>query len=153
MFKQSLPSVEQFAAYLDGNLSQSDMRHFSQMAEQDNVLRQLLDASTEIDNTLAGFTEYDLQIPSEIMGSDFELPMIPAEGVSPFVSLSQDSMDDMPAVAECADEDMSMYSETNQEEHLIAGNVIHDSSTLSMPNDDTFSDNIKDLSNSFSEDL
>ena len=70
MLKHSLPSIEQFAAFLDGNMSQSDMIHFSQMAEQDNVLHKLLDASSEVDNTLADFMESDLQLPSEIMGLD-----------------------------------------------------------------------------------
>ena len=152
MFKQSLPSVEQFAAYLDGNLSQNDMMHLTRMAEQDNVLHKLLDASTEVDNTLAGLTESDLQLPSEIMGLDFELPEIPAEGVSPLITLSPEPMDNI-FVAACADEDVSMLPEFEHEEHLIAGDTMHDNSTLSMPNDDLLDNNFEDLSNSFSEDL
>ena len=152
MFKQSLPSVEQFAAYLDGNLSQNDMMHLTRMAEQDNVLHKLLDASTEVDNTLAGLTESDLQLPSEIMGLDFELPEIPAEGVSPLITLSPEPMDNI-FVAACADEDVSMLPEFEHEEHLIAGDTMHDNTTLSMPNDDLLDNNFEDLSNSFSEDL
>lgn len=76
MLKHSFPSIEQFAAYLDGNLSQSEMQQFSQLAEQDSVLHQLLDASSVVDDTLAGFTDSDLQLPQEIIGSDFELPHI-----------------------------------------------------------------------------
>ena len=152
MFKQSLPSVEQFAAYLDGNLSQNDMMHLTRMAEQDNVLHKLLDASTEVDNTLAGLTESDLQLPSEITGLDFELPEIPAEGVSPLITLSPEPMDNI-FVAACADEDVSMLPEFEHEEHLIAGDTMHDNTTLSMPNDDLLDNNFEDLSNSFSEDL
>lgn len=152
MFKQSLPSVEQFAAYLDGNLSQNDMMHLTKMAEQDNVLHKLLDASTEVDNTLAGLTESDLQLPSEITGLDFELPEIPAEGVSPLITLSPEPMDNI-FVAACADEDVSMLPEFEHEEHLIAGDTMHDNTTLSMPNDDLLDNNFEDLSNSFSEDL
>ena len=88
MFKQSLPSIEQFAAFLDGNLSQSEMLQFSQFAEHDGALHQLLDASSVVDNTIAGFTDSDLQLPPEIVGSDFELPTIPAEGISPLVTLT-----------------------------------------------------------------
>ena len=152
MFKQSLPSVEQFAASLDGNLSQNDMMHLTRMAEQDNVLHKLLDASTEVDNTLAGLTESDLQLPSEIMRLDFELPEIPAEGVSPLITLSPEPMDNI-FVAACADEDVSMLPEFEHEEHLIAGDTMHDNTTLSMPNDDLLDNNFEDLSNSFSEDL
>lgn len=152
MLKHSLPSVEQFAAYLDGNLSQNDMIHFSQMAEQDNVLHQLLDASSEVDNTLTDFMESDLQLPSEIMGLDFELPTIPAKEVSSLITLEPKPMDNI-FIAACADEDMSIFSKNDHEEHLITGDIMHDDTTLSMPNDDTLSDNTEDLSNSFSEDL
>lgn len=76
MYKHSLPSIEQFAAYLDGNLSQSEMLQFSQLAEHESALHQLLDASSVVDNTLASFTDSDLQMPLEIMGEDFSLPNI-----------------------------------------------------------------------------
>ena len=76
MFKHSLPSIEQFAAYLDGNLSQSEMQQFSQLAEHESALHQLLDASSVVENTFASFTDSDLQLPPEIMGNDFFLPDI-----------------------------------------------------------------------------
>lgn len=152
MFKQSLPSVEQFAAYLDGNLSQSEMQQFSQMVTQDNVLHKLLDASSEVDKTLADFTESDLQLPSEIMGLDFELPEIPAEGASPLITVAPEPMDNI-FVAACADEDMSMFPEIEHEEHLIAGDIMNDNATPSIPNDDLLDNHLEDLSNSFSEDL
>ncbi len=76
MHKHSLPSIEQFAAYLDNNLSQSDMQQFSQLAEHDGALHQLLDASDAVDDTIAGFTDTDLQLPPEISNQDFELPEI-----------------------------------------------------------------------------
>lgn len=74
MHKHSLPSIEQFAAFLDGNLSQSEMQQFSHLAEHDSMLHQLLDANAMVDNTLASFTDFDLQLPNEIIGSDFDLP-------------------------------------------------------------------------------
>lgn len=152
MLKHSLPSVEQFAAYLDGNLSQGDMIHFSQMAEQDNVLHQLLDASSEVDNTLTYFMESDLQLPSEIMGLDFELPTIPAKEVSSLITLEPKPMDNI-FIAACADDDMSIFSKNDHEEHLITGDIMHDDTTLSMPNDDSLDNHIEDLSNLFSGDL
>lgn len=152
MFKQSLPSVEQFAAYLDGNLSQSDMIHFSKMAEHDNVFHKLLDASTEVDNTLADFMESDLQLPSEIMGLDFELPTIPAKEVSSLITQAPKPMDNI-FIAACADEDMSIFSKIDHEEHIITGDIMHDNTTLTMPNDDSLDNRIEDLSNLFSGDL
>ena len=152
MFKHSLPSIEQFAAYLDGNLSQSEMQQFSQLAEHDSSLHQLLDASSVVDNTLAGFTDSDLQLPPEIVGSDFELPTIPAEGISPLVTLSPEPMDDvLVAAATCAD-DISMFSDVNPEDHLTVGGELHDEPSHLMPEDDGFGSG-DDLSSSLPDDL
>lgn len=91
MHKHSLPSIEQFAAFLDGNLSQSEMLQFSHLAEHDSMLHQLLDANAMVDNTLASFTDSDLQLPNEIIGSDFDLPDV--ENVN-FLPIAGDSFSD-----------------------------------------------------------
>lgn len=153
MFKHSLPSIEQFAAFLDGNLSQSEMQQFSQQAEHDGVLHQLLDASTTVDNTIEGFTDSDLQFPPEIVGSDFELPTIPSGGISPLVTLSPEPMDDvLVAAAACADEDISMFSDVNPEDHSTIGGELHDDPSHLMPEDDGFGGS-DDLSGSLPDDL
>ncbi len=153
MHKHSLPSIEQFAAFLDGNLSQSEMLQFSQQAEHDSVLHQLLDANSAVDNTLAGFTDSDLQLPPEIDGSDFELPTIPTEGISPLVTLTPEPLDGMFVDAAASeDEDSSMFSDVNHEDHLTIGGESHDESSHLMPENDGFS-NGDDLSNSLPDDL
>lgn len=153
MFKHSLPSIEQFAAYLDGNLSQSEMQQFSQLAEHDGALHQLLDASSVVDNTLAGFTDADLQLPNEIIGSDFELPTIPAESISPLVTLTPEPMDDMlVAAAACANDDISMYSDVNPEDHSTIGGELHNEPPQLIPEDNGFG-NSDDVSSSLSDDL
>lgn len=153
MFKHSLPSIEQFAAYLDGNLSQSEMQQISQLIEHDSVLNQLINASDAVDDTIADFTDADLQLPPEIIGSDFQLPTIPAEGISPLVTLSPDPMDDMlVAAAACADEDISMFSDVNPEDHSSIGGSLHDEPSHLMPEDDGFGSN-DDLSGLLPDDL
>lgn len=154
MFKHSLPSIELFAAYLDGNLSHSEMRQFSQLAEHDSTLHRLLDASSVIDDTIENFTNIDLQLPSDLIGSDFELPTIPADGVSQLVTLSPEPMDDMLVAAVAyANEDVSMFSDVNQEDHLtIGGELQHDDPSRLMPEDDGFDGN-DNLSVSLSDDL
>lgn len=152
MFKHSLPSIEKFAAFLDGNLSQSEMQQFSQMVEHDNELHQLLDASKVVDNTIAGFTDTDLELPPEIAGSSFEIPSIPADGISPLVTLTPEPIDDMLVAAACADEDISMFSDDNLEDHSCIGNELTDDSSHLIPGDDNF-DRDDDLSSSFPDDL
>ncbi len=152
MFKHSLPSIEQFAAFLDGNLSQSEMQQFSHLAEHDSTLQQLLNASTVIENTQNSFTDSDLQLPSEISGLDFVLPQIPESGISQFVNLSPEPMDDMTIAVSCADEDVSIFSYENQEEHINLDDEINNESSFTMPDNNGF-DNNDDLSNSFTDDI
>jgi hypothetical protein len=153
MLKHSFPSIEQLAAFLDGNLSQSEMQQLSQMAEHDSVLHQLLDASAVVDNTLAGFTDADLKLPPEIERENFDLPVIPTEGISQLITLSPEPMGDMlVAASACADEDVSMFSTANQEGHITIEEELPDDNSHLIPESDGF-DNSNDPSSTFLEDL
>lgn len=152
MFEHSLPSIEQFAAFLDGNLSPNEMQQFSHWAEHDNTLHRLLDADTVVDNSIAGFTDSELQLPSEISESDFELPTISGYGISQLVNLSPEPMDDMIIAASCADDGTSMLSYENQEEHIDLDAEINGESSFTMPENTGF-DNSEDISNSLSDNL
>ena len=151
MLNNTLPSIEEFAAFLDGNLSQSEMHRFSQFAVHDGALTRLLNANSVVDETINGFTDADLQLPSDLVGVDFELPTIPIENVSTLVSLSPEPVDAM-HVAACADDDVSMFPEINQDDHTTIGDDMHDDSSLTMPDNGGF-DNDDDLSCSFSDNI
>lgn len=64
------------AAFLDGNLSSSEMQDISSLIDNDASLKQIVGASARIDDTIGSYTESDLQMPPEIMGEDFSLPDI-----------------------------------------------------------------------------
>ena len=76
MDKQLLPSIEKFAAYLDGNLSQDEMLQFSHLATNNEELMNLIDANATVEETLASYDDADLHIPEEFAGWDFKLPEI-----------------------------------------------------------------------------
>ena len=65
MDKQLLPSIEKFAAYLDGNLSQDEMLQFSQLATHNEDLMNLIEANAAVNETLASCNETDLQLPAQ----------------------------------------------------------------------------------------
>lgn len=69
-------SIEKMAAFLDGNLSSSEMQGISSLIDNDASLKQIVGASARIDDTIGSYTESDLQMPPEIMGEDFSLPDI-----------------------------------------------------------------------------
>ena len=148
----SLPSIEEFAAFLDGNLSANDMQQFTQWAAHDDALHQLLHANSVVDDTLDGLTDADLQLPADLMNADFELPEIPSsDDASMLVSLSPEPMDDK-LVAACADDDVSMFSGIDQDDHTNTVDDMHDDSSLATSHDDGFG-NSDDLSDTFSDNI
>lgn len=145
MHKHSLPSIEKFAAYLDGNLSQSEMQQFSQMAEHDDALQELLNASSIVDDTIAGFSDADLQLPTEIAGSSFEIPTISAEALSQLVTLTPGSHDELiVAAVASADEDISQLTASIPDDNIGVPNspdssFNHFSGDNGLDNGDDFS--------------
>ena len=152
MLNHTLPSIEEFAAFLDDNLSANDMQQFSDLAAHDGALHQLLHVNSIVDDTLDGFTDADLQLPKDLVNTDFELPTIPpAEVASTLISLSPEPTGDM-FVATCEDDDISMSSDINQDDQTSIGEDMHDNSSLTMPDNDGF-DNNDDLFGSFSDNI
>ena len=148
----SLPSIEEFAAFLDGNLSANDMQQFTQLAAHDDALHQLLHANSVVDDTLDGLTDADLQLPADLMNADFELPEIPSsDDASMLVSLSPEPVDDM-LVAACADDDVSMFSGIDQDDHTNTVDDMHDDSSLATSHDDGFG-NSDDSSDTFFDNI
>jgi len=153
MVKHSLPSIEQIAAFLDGNLPESEMKQFSQLTEHNDVLHQLLDASSVVDETMSNFTDSDLQLPPELEGSSFEIPTIPTSGLSELVSLSPEPSDfsQLAAVAACADEDVTQFSQSDDDYNFGISGQMDEQINLSPRSDGI--GNEDDFSTSFPEDM
>lgn len=78
MHKDFVPplSIEEFAAYLDGNLTESGMEHVSSVISNSEYLGDIAEVSCSINDAI----EQDLQegdlLPSELSNMDFEIPDI-----------------------------------------------------------------------------
>ena len=151
MDKHILPSIEQFAAFLDGNLSESEMLQFSQLAEHDNVLHQLLDASSVVDETISNYSDSDLQLPPEIVGSSFSIPTIPTSGISEFGTLGPEPIESLGMVASsaCAEGEVSQYSPNGNDDQYGISNPEDGTVNLSpessgLGTDDEFSSQFPD---------
>lgn len=108
MDRHSFPSIEKFAAFLDGNLSQSEMEQISKLAEHDNTLNQLLDASSVIDDTLASYDE--IVLPDEIANQDFELPNLGIYSDNNIMSNIEEISDSMEQTRQtCIEEAQKQY--------------------------------------------
>ena len=149
MLSHTLPSIEEFAAFLDGNLSRNEMLQFSEIAVNNDALRQLLDANSVINETLNNMTEADLQLPSDLAETDFDLPTLLPGEVSALVALSPEPVDDV-LVAACVADEISAFSDIEQDDHVIIGEGMYNDSSQTTPDDNGF-DSSGDLSDSFFE--
>lgn len=80
--------VEEFAAYLDGNLSEDGMARVTSIIAGDASMQDLAEASQLVADTMEGYSAFDLELPEEIANLDFNLPEI--ENVDNF-SVAADS--------------------------------------------------------------
>lgn len=146
MHKHLLPSIEKFAAFLDGNLSQSEMQQFTQLAEHNEAMHQLLDACLQVDETIASYTDEDIQLPPEIISPLFEIPDVSADGIVHHVPLTSESEDDeLLPIAACADEYLTQIATDITEENTEIPDIL-ENPIQATPETGVFEDR-NDLSN------
>lgn len=89
-------SIEEFAAFLDGNLSEEDMMAVSAVIDSDEHLVQILDSTIESDDSLnAIMPTEEVVIPDILNDSDFELPEITINTDDEVVLLAAAEHDDV----------------------------------------------------------
>ena len=67
-------SIEEFAAYLDGNLSDDEMKAVSSVIANDDAMQDIVLNSQTIDETLSNCEPLDLMLPDNLSSIDFEIP-------------------------------------------------------------------------------
>lgn len=72
-------SIEEFAAYMDGNLSDDEMQRIGSVIENDESMQGVIDSMEQSELTLSEYTPDDLQLPKEIAGDGFEVQEIKKE--------------------------------------------------------------------------
>lgn len=69
-------SIEEFAAYMDGNLSEDEMQRVGSVIENDETMQGVMDSMEQSELTLAEYEQEDMQLPEEIIGDMFPIPNI-----------------------------------------------------------------------------
>lgn len=92
------------AAFLDGNLSASEMQGISSLIDNDASLQRFMDASSVIDESISAFSMSDMDLPQELQTLDFNLPSLDLD-FHGLVTLSPEPLPfpDNMMVAACAD--------------------------------------------------
>lgn len=97
-------SIEKMAAFLDGNLSASEMQSISSLIDNDASLKRFMDASSVIDESISAFSMSDKDLPQELQTLDFDLPSLDVD-FHGLVTLSPEPLPfpDNMMIAACAD--------------------------------------------------
>lgn len=69
-------SIEEFAAYLDGNLTEDGMNKVASSIQSDKFLRNISSDSINIDDSIANYESKGQTVPDNIASDDFEIPDI-----------------------------------------------------------------------------
>ena len=69
-------SIEEFAAYMDGNLSDDEKQRIGSVIENDETMQGVMDSMEQSELTLAEYGQEDMQLPKEIVDGEFDLPDI-----------------------------------------------------------------------------
>ncbi|MCD8235834.1 MAG: hypothetical protein LUD00_04100 [Prevotellaceae bacterium] len=67
-------SIEEFAAYLDGNLSDKEMERISSVVENDDVMQDVMDEMEQSELTFAEYGQEDVLLPEVLEEIDFFIP-------------------------------------------------------------------------------
>ena len=78
MHKDFVPpvSIEEFAAYLDGNLTEDGMNEIASAIHADDSLQDIMSSCHTIDDTIANYEPLQLTAPKDISSTDFEIPQM-----------------------------------------------------------------------------
>lgn len=121
-------SVEEFAAYLDGNLSEEDTERVYSIIEQNDTMRDVMNCIELSDNALEEQSAYGTEIPDDILNSEFEIPDV---GLS--IPLNNDYTDVV-----------LNFDDTSMEIAALYENNYNDDNELLNETEDGFNDDITD---------
>ena len=78
MYKDFVPpvSIEEFAAYLDSNLTEDGMNEVAFAINSEDNLHAIMSSCQTVDDTLANYEPLQLTVPDEISTMDFEIPNV-----------------------------------------------------------------------------
>lgn len=69
-------SIEEFAAYLDGNLTEDGMNEVASAILSNDSLQNIMSSCCAIDDTIVNYEPLQLTVPVDISSTDFEIPQM-----------------------------------------------------------------------------
>lgn len=150
-------SIEKMAAFLDGNLSASEMQGISSLIDNDASLQRFMDASSVIDDSISAFSLLDMDLPQELQMLDFDLPSLDGD-FHGLVTLSPEPLPfpDNMMVAACADpqiEDTPVHQYESGEHGSLTDVISGSDDQIAAYSDDSITTETDNTFDGFPEDL
>lgn len=69
-------SIEEFAAYMDGNLTDDETQRVASIIENNEGMQDIMDNMEQSEQALIEYEQKDMQLPEDIVGDTFPIPNI-----------------------------------------------------------------------------
>lgn len=110
-------SVEDFAAYLDGNLSVDSIRQIESLIQDDSFVHEIFDASQIIEQNYNRIVEEGFEIPPELLSNEFDIPNI--DNDLSYTNITSGNINDNIS-DDISQQDDNPNTDLNQNSNLIA---------------------------------
>ena len=116
-------SIEEFAAYMDGNLSDDEMQRIGSVIENDETMQGVMDSMEQSELTLAEYGQEDMQLPEGLEEMDFFIPE-----TDPINALAVEDYCDTNSFEQPPIEDQNFIEETHSD--IDHDEINHDEETF-----------------------
>ena len=145
MDKNFMPpvSIEKFAAYLDGNLSDDEMNRIDALVSTNPDMEELVAVSDEVDEDIQVYMQDEFAYEADITAledSDFDIPNLEAD-LTPHIGTDTPDYREVACAADAADRitDIDETNQPNDVDDEIGEDEFENNEFMTHQDDDSFS--------------
>ena len=136
-------SIEKFAAYLDGNLSDDEMNRIDALVSTNPDMEELVAISDEVDEDIQVYMQDEFAYEADMTAledSDFDIPNLEAD-LTPHVGTDTPDYREVACAADAGDRipDIDETTQLNDDDEEFGGDEFGNGDFITHPDDDSFS--------------
>lgn len=136
-------SIEKFAAYLDGNLSDDEMNRIDALVSTNPDMEELVAISDEVDEDIQVYMQDEFAYEADMTAledSDFDIPNLEAD-LTPHVGTDTPDYREVACAADAADRipDIDETTQLNDDDEEFGGDEFGNDDFITHQDDDSFS--------------
>ena len=136
-------SIEKFAAYLDGNLSDDEMNRIDALVSTNPDMEELVAISDEVDEDIQVYMQDEFAYEADMTAleeSDFDIPNLDAD-ITPYIETDTPDYREVACAADVTDEinDVDETNHFNDDDEEIGEDEFGNDDFITHQDDDSFS--------------